>query len=59
MNCETIQPRRRSLANLSTASMIFIILVLLCTVLGIFKPAFVSQYNVMSLSRSISYKTMA
>ncbi len=58
MNCETIKPRKRSLADLSTASMIFIILVLLCTVLGIYKPAFVSQYNVMSLSRSISYKTM-
>jgi len=58
MNCETINPRKRLLSNLPTAGMIFIILVVLCAVLGILKPAFVSQYNIMSLSRSISYKTM-
>lgn len=58
MNCDNISPRRRFVANMPTAGMIFIILVVLCAVLGAFKPAFLSQYNVMSLSRSISYKTM-
>ena len=58
MNCENIKPRRRLLANMPTAGMIFIILVMLCVVLGAVKPAFLSQYNIMSLSRSISYKTM-
>lgn len=58
MNCDNISPRRRFVANMPTAGMIFIILVVLCAVLGAFKPAFLSQYNIMSLSRSISYKTM-
>ena len=58
MNCDNIRPRRRFVANMPTAGMIFIILVVLCAVLGAFKPAFLSQYNIMSLSRSISYKTM-
>jgi len=58
VNCENIKPRRRLLANMPTAGMIFIILVMLCVVLGAVKPAFLSQYNIMSLSRSISYKTM-
>lgn len=58
MNCEPMAPRKRILSNIPTAGMIFIILVALCIVLGIIKPAFLSAYNVMSLSRSISYKTM-
>ena len=58
MNSEMMTPRKRTLRSIPTAGMIFIILVALCVVLGIIKPAFLSAYNVMSLSRSISYKTM-
>jgi ribose transport system permease protein len=47
-----------TLLDLPTAGMIFIVLVILCVFLGIIAPQFISQYNLSTLSRSISFTTI-
>ncbi len=58
MNKSASARKRFNILDMPTAGMISIVLVVLCVVVGSIKPAFLSQYNLTTLSRTISFTTM-
>lgn len=44
--------------NIPTAGMMFVVLIIMCLLLDIANPAFLSVYNISTLSRTISYTTI-
>ncbi len=50
--------KKLNLLDLPTAGMISVVLFLLCVVLSIIAPQFLSEYNLSTLSRSISFTTI-
>ncbi|MDP4151914.1 MAG: ABC transporter permease [Bacillota bacterium] len=58
MKTEVRPLRRFNLLDMPTAGMIFAVLVVLCLGLDIANPAFLSRYNLSTLSRSISFTTI-
>lgn len=44
--------------DMPTEGMIFIVLIVMCVVLALIKPAFISQYNLSTLIRTISWTTI-
>lgn len=58
MNKSASARKRFNILDMPTSGMISIVLVVLCVVVGSIKPAFLSQYNLTTLSRTISFTTM-
>lgn len=58
MNKSASAKKNFNILDMPTAGMISIVLVVLCVVVGFIKPAFLSQYNLTTLSRTISFTTM-
>jgi ribose transport system permease protein len=50
--------KKFNLLDIPTAGMISIVLVFLCITIALLKPEFVSQYNLSTLSRTISFTTI-
>ncbi|MFA5659766.1 MAG: ABC transporter permease [Oscillospiraceae bacterium] len=50
--------KKFSILDIPTAGMIFVVLIILCAVIGFIKPEFLSQYNISTLSRTISFTTI-
>jgi ribose transport system permease protein len=50
--------KKLNFANIPTAGMIFVVLVIMCILLNIANSSFLSKYNITTLSRTISYTTM-
>ncbi len=50
--------KKYNLLDMPTAGMIFVVLIFLCTAIGIAKPEFLSQYNLSTLSRTVSFTTI-
>ncbi|SHO54050.1 ABC transporter permease [Anaerocolumna xylanovorans] len=50
--------KKWSLLDMPTEGMIFIVLIVMCVVLALIKPAFISQYNLSTLIRTISWTTI-
>ena len=50
--------KKFNILDIPTAGMISIVLIFLCAVIGTMKPEFLSQYNISTLSRTISFTTI-
>lgn len=55
---KTLQKKKFSILDIPTAGMIFVVLILLCTILGLVKPSFVSAYNISTMARNLSFTTI-